>query len=73
MEHAAFDQGLAQQFANSSQGTLLCLGELKAESLYPHGQAGNENLARIWGKIRLLCRFFTTTGKPLTGFRSSFI
>lgn len=34
MEHAAFDQGLAQQLANNLKAPCYSLGELKAESLY---------------------------------------
>jgi magnesium chelatase subunit ChlD-like protein len=34
MEHAAFDQGLAQQLANNLNAPCYSLGELKAESLY---------------------------------------
>lgn len=34
MEHAAFDQGLAQQLANHLKAPCYALGELKAESLY---------------------------------------
>jgi magnesium chelatase subunit ChlD-like protein len=34
MEHAAFDQGLAQQLANHLKAPCYTLGELKAESLY---------------------------------------
>jgi magnesium chelatase subunit D len=34
MEHAAFDQGLAQQLANHLKAPCYSLAELKAESLY---------------------------------------
>jgi magnesium chelatase subunit D len=34
MEHAAFDQGLAQQLANHLKAPCYALSELKAESLY---------------------------------------
>jgi magnesium chelatase subunit D len=34
MEHAAFDQGLAQQLANHLKATCYALSELKAENLY---------------------------------------
>ena len=34
MEHAAFDQGLAQTLANHLQAPCLTLSELKAETLY---------------------------------------
>jgi magnesium chelatase subunit D len=34
MEHAAFDQGLAQQLANHLKAPCYALNELKAESLY---------------------------------------
>jgi Mg-chelatase subunit ChlD len=34
MEHAAFDQGLAQQLANHLKAPCFALAELKAESLY---------------------------------------
>jgi Mg-chelatase subunit ChlD len=34
MEHAAFDQGLAQQLANHLKAPCYSLNELKAESLY---------------------------------------
>ncbi|MBI3152191.1 MAG: hypothetical protein HYZ21_08665, partial [Chloroflexi bacterium] len=34
MEHAAFDQGLAQQLADHLEAPCYSLSELKAESLY---------------------------------------
>jgi magnesium chelatase subunit D len=34
MEHAAFDQGLAQQLANHLKAPCYALSELKAENLY---------------------------------------
>jgi magnesium chelatase subunit D len=34
MEHAAFDQGLAQSLANHLEAPCYTLGELKAETLY---------------------------------------
>jgi len=34
MEHAAFDQGLAQQLANHLKSPCYALSELKAENLY---------------------------------------
>jgi magnesium chelatase subunit D len=34
MEHAAFDQGLAQQIADAMDGPCYALAELKAELLY---------------------------------------
>jgi len=34
MEHAAFDQGLAQQLANRLKAPCYALSELKAENLY---------------------------------------
>jgi len=34
MEHAAFDQGLAQRLADHLQAPCYTLGELKAENLY---------------------------------------
>jgi len=34
MEHAAFDQGLAQQLAERLGGPCFTLGDLRAETLY---------------------------------------
>jgi magnesium chelatase subunit D len=34
MEHAAFDQGLAQELANHLEAPCYALSELKAENLY---------------------------------------
>jgi Mg-chelatase subunit ChlD len=34
MEHAAFDQGLAQQLADHLEAPCYALSEIKAESLY---------------------------------------
>ena len=47
MEHAAFDQGLAQQLANHLKAPCYALSELKAESLY---HTVKEEMAKPTGK-----------------------
>jgi magnesium chelatase subunit D len=47
MEHAAFDQGLAQQLANHLKAPCYALSELKAESLY---HTVREEMAKPGGK-----------------------
>jgi len=54
MEHAAFDQGLAQQLADHLKSPCYSLSELKAESLYHtvREEMGKPVEAKVRRKIR---------------------